>query len=238
MAKPASRRSAPDKVDVESKKKYDYKRDEIVAVAAKLFSQKGYKSTSLEDIGQEVGLDRATLYYYVKSKKSILDEITQGAARLNTERIEQIAASDASAEVKLSQAYAMQMQSYERHYPSLQIYTQVLLQDMMPIGDGKTSKKKDWGARYYKAMRSILEQGLRDGEFHSELPIGLVTMAVIGAINWSFRWYKPGGPVAARDIGEGFAHLIIDGLKVRRTASAGRDRDGVRRAGSLSPAKQ
>jgi AcrR family transcriptional regulator len=214
MAKRTPRRSAASNGDTPTKNKFDRKRDEIIGVAAMLFNRKGYKATSLEDIGQELGLDRASLYYYVKSKKSILDEITQGAPRVSTARIEEIAAGEGSAEEKLLQVFAMQMESYDRHYPSLQIYTQVLVQEMMPIGGGRKPKLTE-GIRYYNAMRSILDQGFRAGDFHSDLPTGLVTMAVIGALNWSYRWYKPGGALAAEDIGRGFARIIINGLRPR-----------------------
>jgi TetR/AcrR family transcriptional regulator, cholesterol catabolism regulator len=217
MTKRTSRRPAASNGDAESRNKFDRKRDEIIGVAAMLFNRKGYKSTSLEDIGRQLGLDRASLYYYVKSKKSILDEITEGAPRVSTARIEEIAAGEGSAKEKLLQVFAMQMASYDRHYPSLQIYTQVLLQDMMPIGGGRKSRPTE-GVRYYNAMRSILDQGFRAGEFHSDLPAGLVTMAVIGALNWSYRWYKPGGALDAEDIGRGFARIIINGLRPRTTS--------------------
>jgi AcrR family transcriptional regulator len=214
MTKRTSRRLAASNGDAETKNKFDRKRDEIIGVAATLFNRKGYKSTSLEDIGQELGLDRASLYYYVKSKKSILDEITEGAPRVSTARIEEIAAGEGTAEEKLLQVFAMQMASYDRHYPSLQIYTQVLLQDMMPIGGSRKPKVTE-SVRYYTAMRSILDQGFRAGEFHSDLPTGLVTMAVIGALNWSYRWYKPGGALDAETIGRGFARILINGLRSR-----------------------
>jgi AcrR family transcriptional regulator len=47
----------------------------IHAVATKLFSEKGYKGASLQEIAQEVGIQKASLYHYIPSKEELLCEI-------------------------------------------------------------------------------------------------------------------------------------------------------------------
>ena len=50
----------------EEKKKF------LTDKAAKIFFEKGYKNTSLQDIADEVGITKAAIYYYFKSKEEIL----------------------------------------------------------------------------------------------------------------------------------------------------------------------
>ncbi|MHA1673952.1 MAG: TetR/AcrR family transcriptional regulator [Promethearchaeota archaeon] len=47
------------------------KRKQILSAATELFERFGYKKTTLDDIGKKVGLNRASLYYYFKSKEEI-----------------------------------------------------------------------------------------------------------------------------------------------------------------------
>ena len=61
-------------------------------------------------------------------------------------------------------------------------------------------------------MRKIVKQGVDDGEFALDLPIGVVTMAVLGTINWAHRWYKPGGKLPPVAIGEGYAEILLKGM--------------------------
>src|SRR5437016_3091426 len=62
---------------------YTAKRDELVQLAVKLFQEKGFQATTLNDISKEAGLERATLYYYVSSKEELLQEAIQGMLKSN-----------------------------------------------------------------------------------------------------------------------------------------------------------
>ena len=46
------------------------RKNEILDVAERLFNEKGFESTSMNDIQNEIGIARGTLYYHFKSKKS------------------------------------------------------------------------------------------------------------------------------------------------------------------------
>jgi AcrR family transcriptional regulator len=57
-------------------------REKILKLAGKLFWQKGYLGTSMDDIASSANLNKATLYYYFKDKDQILSEIVSGANRV------------------------------------------------------------------------------------------------------------------------------------------------------------
>lgn len=56
-------------------KEYDERRAEILAVAQRLFYQKGYEPTSVQEIINEVGIAKGTFYHYFSSKIDLLDVI-------------------------------------------------------------------------------------------------------------------------------------------------------------------
>lgn len=53
------------------------RRNEILDIANKLFNEKGYDNTSVQDIINEVGIAKGTLYYYFKSKEEIMNGIIE-----------------------------------------------------------------------------------------------------------------------------------------------------------------
>ena len=45
---------------------------QILAAAAKIFNERGYHSTSVADVAQELGVSNPFIYYYLKNKDDIL----------------------------------------------------------------------------------------------------------------------------------------------------------------------
>jgi hypothetical protein len=65
--------------------------------------------------------------------------------------------------------------------------------------------------RYEQAIRHLVAAGIESGEFAALDPT-LVTRAVLGALNWTTRWYRPDGHYAAAQVGDAFADYLVRGL--------------------------
>ena len=65
--------------------------------------------------------------------------------------------------------------------------------------------------RYEEGVRHLIAAGTRTGEFTPCDP-ALATRAVLGALNWTVRWFNPSGTLTAAEIAEGFADYLIRGL--------------------------
>jgi TetR/AcrR family transcriptional regulator, cholesterol catabolism regulator len=70
------------------------RRDQIVVEAAALFADRGYHGTSMQDIAEQVGMLKGSLYAHVANKEEILLEIVSTAARLFTDAVRPIVLSD------------------------------------------------------------------------------------------------------------------------------------------------
>lgn len=55
------------------------RRREILEVAAQLFARKGYRGTSMRDIGEQAGVLGGSLYHHIKSKDALFVELHNGA---------------------------------------------------------------------------------------------------------------------------------------------------------------
>jgi AcrR family transcriptional regulator len=164
-------------------------------------------------IAKEAGVDRATIYYYFEDKQEIFrTAIHDGLAEM-VGALEDIAVSGHSAEVRLRDSIRAVMRAYERHYPQLYIFFQ----------DGATSSIIDnhlnaeilaSGARYEALVEAAVRDGVESGVFVTPLPPKMFAKVLVGMLNWTSRWFVPGGAMGADDIADGMADTVLRGIMV------------------------
>lgn len=204
------RRSAAGK---DSRASYSNRRQEIAEAAVRVFNRLGYKGASLSAVATELGVDRATLYYYFSSKEQMFDETVRAVIEGNDELVRRIAASAISPNQKLRELVTSMMISYAANYPLLYIY---IREDLSHVSD----KRSTWSAEMRALNRSIeqsiiaiIEQGYSDGSFRRVGSARTVAYGILGMLNWTHRWYKPDRSEPADEIGRVFAELVLSGLE-------------------------
>ena len=128
--------------------------------------------------------------------------------------LEEIAASKEPAQVRLRKSIRAVMRAYERHYPQLYIFFQ----------DGGTTSIIDnhlnaeilaSGARYEALVEAAVRDGVDSGVFATPLPPKMFAKLLVGMLNWTSRWFVPGGAMGADDIADGMADTVLKGISVR-----------------------
>src|SRR6266581_956989 len=67
---------------------------------------------------------------------------------------------------------------------------------------------------YERAVRGVVAEGMKRGEFAPTDP-ALVTRAMLGAVNWTARWYRPEGPQSVGEIADSLSEYLVRGLAPR-----------------------
>jgi len=196
----------------EGSERYQARRDALIAAAAKVFAANGYRAASLDEIASLAEIDRASLYYYVENKKELFYEVVKDYVQQNTDMAEAVLASDKSARGKLEELIGQLLLSYERHYPSLFVFMQEDLAKMSEARSGVGKKLHQTMLRFNEITVEIIESGMESGEFRSDIPANVAAFSVIGMVNWTHRWFKPGGGLTADELGRAFAGIACDGL--------------------------
>ncbi|HET7197589.1 MAG TPA: hypothetical protein VFI86_02915, partial [Burkholderiales bacterium] len=70
-------------------------------------------------------------------------------------------------------------------------------------------RKRD---RYERGLRALVTQGIARGEF-APCDAALVTRAMLGAANWTARWFRPDGAQSADQVAENMAAYLVKGLR-------------------------
>jgi TetR/AcrR family transcriptional regulator, cholesterol catabolism regulator len=162
-------------------------------------------------------VDRATIYYYFEDKQEIFRTAIHDGLVEMVAALEDVAASGHSAPIRLRDSIRAVMRAYERHYPQLYIFFQ----------DGATSSIIDnhlnaeilaSGARYEALVEAAVRDGVESGVFVTPLPPKMFAKIVVGMLNWTSRWFVPGGAMGADDIADGMADTVLRGIMVARPA--------------------
>ncbi len=133
----------------------------ITAAASAVFRRLGYQRATLEDVAEEVGINRATLYYYVADKAELLIAILDEPVHKMTRDLRDIVASDASAEQKLRLAIERHMQTLDENYPELFVF---LAENMHLLTIGRDRDIQRNAREYGKLMTSIIVEGVENRE--------------------------------------------------------------------------
>ena len=195
---------------------YLAKRDELVEIAGRQFKAHGFKATTLAEIGRKVGLDRATVYYYFGSKEELFRECVRVSVEANISECERIFADKARPASERLRAIIQQlMAAYDHYYPHMYVYIQ---EEMNRI----TGEQSVWAQRiasqtrtFERIVLSLVSELIERGTMRGDIPVTVAANAIFGMLNWTHRWYQPGGSVPADQISAAFADIFFDGMKAR-----------------------
>jgi AcrR family transcriptional regulator len=188
--------------------KRERRRGEILHAALRAFRDQGYHATTLDDIADALGVRKAGLYYYFPDKESILyachreslaelERILEGAKQLQTpaERLAHVI-----------RAHVRVMTDTLEGSPLAFEVTALSPERQKEVIAGRD--------RYERALRRMLKDGVASGDFRAVNPKTAV-FAILGAINWIARWYRPDGALRPEELGADFADQLLGGLLCR-----------------------
>jgi AcrR family transcriptional regulator len=196
--------------------RYSRRHAEVLNAAAQVFFEKGYEATSIADIGERCGLLKGSLYYYIRSKDELLYEVVKdvfGRRRLMEEL----------AEGSTPERLLRFVEGHVLYLTQNITKTAVFLHDYRSLSPQRRKLAKQREQEYVAAVTQLIEEGQADGSFRREVDPKLATFAVLGAINWVYRWYRDGAAHTPEEIGQEFAEIIVRGLVVDPEAVPRRD---------------
>jgi AcrR family transcriptional regulator len=160
-------------------KKERQKRD-IYRTAVKLFHEKGYEETRVEDITRRLRISRATFFNYYPSKDSILHQIAEEAVQFYKRRLEEESAAQASAHEKihhLLEEIGKGIEADKRFYRA--VFSEIMRGQMGLVGGQVAMEKATIG----ELTASILAQGQAQGEIRTDYPAQQLAEILVGMYN-------------------------------------------------------
>jgi TetR/AcrR family transcriptional regulator len=187
-------------------RRYLARRLEILRAAGKQFRAGGFAETGMRDIAAAADLSPANLYNYFQGKHEILffcQDVTLDRLMAALEKARRLRTSAAE---KLRLVIVSHLRCVLDEVEGSAAH--LLISALPPRMQRSLVVKRD---RYEEGVRQLVVAGIRTGEFVPCDP-ALAARAVLGALNWSVRWFNPDGTLSAAEIAEGFADYLTRGL--------------------------
>lgn len=185
------------------------RRTELLAAAATLFSERGYHGTSMQHLGDALGLQRGSLYAHTTSKEELLFDVVDAGARHFLARAEAAYSLPGPADRRLRALLIGHIETAIEHFDAATVF----LNEWRYLSDERRAAIQVERDRYERIVRDMIEDGITAGEFRVDADVAFAARLVLSAGNWTFAWYRPDGELGATEIGERFADLVLKGLE-------------------------
>ncbi|MCK5892596.1 TetR/AcrR family transcriptional regulator [Aeromicrobium sp.] len=192
---------------------YLEKRRQMVQAAAVLFKEKGFEATTLADIGEAVGVDRASIYYYVESKKELLLEAVTGVSSLNLDLAKSLAGQQHLATAERIRMFILStLRTYDENYPQVYVYIQENMAKVAPDDEPWAKEMARQVVEFESLIDELIREAIEDGTFRPGLDPRLTAKALWGMLNWTHRWHRPDGSTTVEQIAENFSEIFLAGV--------------------------
>lgn len=192
-----------------SGRRSDERWNEIMTSAATVFARLGYAQSTLEDVAGEVGINRATLYYYVGTKEELLVALLDQPIDTLRSQLDEIAKQRGSAREKLTQALGEYVRTMAEK-PELFIF---LSENVHKVMSGPEADRIRANAdRYGRLLTKVIADGVRAGEFREDIEPSTAVLGILGMFNWIHRWYDPSGPKPLSEFGDTFIEMALSAI--------------------------
>ena len=183
--------------------------EEVYSAALRLFTEKGYHATSMQDIADAVGLYKGSLYHYISGKEELLERVFERAMDTLLAEMEAIVAdASLSPATQLRMVVEAHIRAVTENLEALTVY----LHEFRALTSASFETVRRQRERYRELVEAVMARGVAVGEFVTA-DVGIAALGLLGMCNWLAQWYRPGGRLSARQIADQFSELLINGLR-------------------------
>lgn len=190
------------------------KREAVLLAAVRMFNQRGFHTTSLDDVAAALGISKPLIYHYLGAKDHVLFECLRiGLLRLNNAATE---------------AAMLPGTGLDRLKMFLNRYAESVMHDFSRcvIRTGDETLTPDNRAKF-RALKQEIDQALRrfmqdaaDDGSACISDVKLTSFAFVGALNWIARWQDPSGEMSPADIAVKMVDILVKGIEPQPSAPA------------------
>lgn len=180
----------------------------MIDVAARVFAQRGYHATSIEDLVNATGMTKGGLYHYMASKEDLLLGVVEELMDPLLERAKETVTTPGSAESRLRALMVLWLEHVADHRDHMIVFSQErrTLERTARWREVKQSRRS-----FEKLLAEAIDAGCRDGSFEVQ-DSQLALMMLLGAVNHIPQWFNPRGRLQPREIAECYCDLLVDGI--------------------------
>ena len=183
-------------------------RDRLLAAGTRLFAERGYDATSVQQVVQAAAVTKGAFYYYFDSKDDLLLEIYRRLLDLQAARLDAFVTGPGAAADRLRAAAVDVVLSSAEHLDAFVVF----VRSAHLLDEEHDRAVRARRRAYHDRFRELVEQGQREGDFRRDVSADLAVHAFLGAAHQIPTWFKPSGSLGIEQVAEQFADLLLRGI--------------------------
>jgi AcrR family transcriptional regulator len=190
------------------------RRDELLGLAATMFAERGLRATTVRDIADSAGILSGSLYHHFSSKEEMVDEVLRGFLDWLFESYQLIINTEANPLERLKGLFMASFDAIENRHAEVVIYQdeakRLSAQPRFSYVDERNKEQR-------QMWLDVLNQGIEEGYFRPDIDVDLVYRFIRDTTWVSVRWYQPGGPLTAVEVGRQYLSIVLGGITTSKT---------------------
>ncbi len=180
---------------------------EVIDVAARLFSRKGYGATGIAELCQATGLSKGALYYYIGSKEALLVEIHTSVMTPLLAATQRIAELSIPAELRLRLLSETLLEVVEHRLE----YIRVVEHEIERLSTDHLGRMLGQRQQFENRVAGLHSEAMRAGAFRQTDP-RMCMFLFFNMHNYTYQWLRPGGSWDAAYLSARYCEVLFGGL--------------------------
>jgi TetR/AcrR family transcriptional regulator, cholesterol catabolism regulator len=185
------------------------RRDELLELAAAMIAERGLRATTVRDIADSAGILSGSLYHHFKSKEQMVEEVLKDFLDWLFGRYLEILEGETNPLEQLKGLFMASFEAIEHRHAQVVIYQDEAkrLSSQPQFGFVEQRNKEQ-----RKMWVDILHACIANGSLRPDLDVDLVYRFIRDTTWVSVRWYQPGGPLSAQQVGSQYLAIVLGGI--------------------------
>jgi AcrR family transcriptional regulator len=186
-----------------------YDLESLLAVAAKVFNEKGYDGTSMDDVSRALGRTKSAIYHHVSGKEELLRLALDRALDALFAVTEQPEFHEGPAIQRLELLVRGSVLVLAAELPYVTLLLRV--RGNTPVERAALARRR----RFDKIVTTLVAEAEADGDVRPDVDPAITARLLFGLVNSLVEWYRPRGAVPAESLADAVVKVAFEGLRVR-----------------------
>jgi AcrR family transcriptional regulator len=180
--------------------RYERRRQEVVRAAARLFAERGYHATSMDDLSAATGLAPGGLYHYIGGKEQLLFSILGQLMDPLLERARELERSEDPPRDRLRALLRLWLAHIADHHDHMLVFSQ---ERAVLERDERWKQVRESRQAFEAILGRLVAQTEPRGDTR------LTVLALLGMVNHTAQWYRADGRLSSDQIADGYWELLL-----------------------------
>ncbi len=182
-------------------------KEQLIQSAIDLFASKGFKGTSIRDLGKAVNVSISNIYHYFGSKEGLLLAILERSSKMILENLQQVSDLNLNPLERFKAILEIHIKLSEKFKKETKIF---FMDEEHLSPQGLEINKKTQRAIldiYLKELAALKEAG-----YLRSRSLRVAAFNILGVISWKLRWYRWDGDMTQEEVTREMIDFILNGV--------------------------